>query len=226
MMEMPIVVLTNRTFPETRMLFNGVARVIANDGEEPWSREVLLGHCRDATGIMAFMPDRIDVALLDHCPRLKVIGAALKGFDNIDVEAASERGVWVTICPDLLTIPTAELAIGLMLALGRNMLTGDHEIRRQGFHGWRPRHYGAGIEGSVVGIVGFGKVGQAIAARLRGFGCQILAHDSALVSMPAHLSDNIELTTKEELLNTSDFVILALPLLASTSIPSALHGFA
>jgi len=216
MMDLPLVVLTNRTFPETRALFDGVARVIANDGEEPWPRDVLLSHCRVAAGIMAFMPDQIDGAFLDRCSRLTIIGAALKGFDNIDVEAASKRGVWVTICPDLLTIPTAELAIGLMLALGRNMLTGDREIRRQGFHGWRPRHYGAGIDGSVVGVIGFGKVGQAIAVRLRGFGCRILAHDTELDSVPEHLSDNVELATKEELLNTSDFVVLALPLLGST----------
>lgn len=216
MMDLPLVVLTNHTFPETRTLFDGVARVIANDGEEPWPRVVLLGHCRDAAGIMAFMPDQIDDAFLASCSRLTIIGAALKGFDNIDVEAASKRGVWVTICPDLLTIPTAELTIGLMLALGRNMLTGDREIRRQGFHGWRPRHYGAGIDGAVVGVLGFGKVGQAIAARLCGFGCQILAHDSELASVPDHLSDNVKLATREELLNTSDFVVLALPLLAST----------
>lgn len=216
MTELPLVVLTNRTFPETRKLFDGVARVIANDNAEPWSRDILLGHCRHATGIMAFMPDQIDAGFLENCPTLKIIGAALKGFDNIDVEAASQRGVWVTICPDLLTIPTAELAIGLMLALGRKMLTGDHEIRRQGFYGWRPCHYGVGIHGSVVGVVGFGQVGQAIAGRLRGFGCRILAHDSAISAPPAHLKDAVDLTTKEDLLRLSDFVILALPLLTST----------
>jgi len=216
MTELPLVVLTNRTFPETRTMFSGVARVIANDNEEPWSRDVLQEHCRDAVGIMAFMPDKIEAAFLDNCPKLKVIGAALKGSDNIDVKAASARGVWVTICPDLLTIPTAELAIGLMLALGRNMLKGDDEIRRQGFHGWRPRHYGVGIDGATVGIIGFGKVGRAIAARLRAFGCRILAHDSALTVTSADLKDKVEATTKEELLRASDFVVLALPLLTST----------
>ncbi|MDP2358258.1 MAG: NAD(P)-dependent oxidoreductase [Beijerinckiaceae bacterium] len=216
MTELPLVVLTNRTFPETRKMFNGVARVIANDNEEPWPSEILQEHCRDAVGIMAFMPDQINGAFLDRCPKLQVVGAALKGFDNIDVDAASARGVLVTICPDLLTIPTAELAIGLMLALGRNMLTGDDEIRRQGFHGWRPRHYGVGIDDATVGIIGFGKVGQAIAARLRGFGCQILAHDSAITVTSGNLSHDVEATTKEGLLRVSDFVVLALPLLTST----------
>jgi phosphonate dehydrogenase len=216
MTDLPLVVLTNRTFPETRTLFDGIAQVIANENEEPWPRDVLIEHCRNAAGVMAFMPDQIDGAFLDQSPKLKVVGAALKGFDNIDVMAASARGVWVTICPDLLTTPTAELAIGLMLALGRNMLTGDREIRQQGFHGWRPRLYGAGIAGSVVGILGFGKVGKSIAARLRGFDCKILAHDSTQDCSAAETGDFVEMTTKDELLKESDFVVLALPLLTST----------
>lgn len=214
--ELPLVVLTNQTFPETRAIFDGIARVVANDANEPWPLEILREHCRDAAGIMAFMPDRIDAAFIEGCPKLKVVGAALKGFDNIDVEAASARGVWVTICSDLLTIPTAELAIGLMLALGRNMLAGDSEIRRSGFHGWRPRHYGVGIAGSSVGIVGFGKVGQAIATRLSCFGCRMQACDSALDRLPSNLVPSCELVPLDKLLATSDFVVLALPLLAST----------
>ncbi|PPD26954.1 MAG: hydroxyacid dehydrogenase [Hyphomicrobium sp.] len=214
--ELPLVVLTNRTFPQTRAMFDGIARVVANDDSEPWPRDVLLEHCLDASGIMAFMPDRIDADFLERCPKLRVVGAALKGFDNIDVAAATARGVWVTICSDLLTVPTAELAIGLMLALGRNMLAGDREIRRAGFHGWRPRHYGIGIAGATVGVVGFGKVGLAIAARLSGFGCRILAHDSAQAETRSASNPDVELVPFDELLRVSDFVVLALPLLAST----------
>lgn len=212
----PVVVLTNATFPETRAMFDGIARVIANDGTEPWSPDALRQHCREASGMMAFMPDRIDGAFLDGCPKLKVVGAALKGFDNIDVEAATARGIWVTICLDLLTIPTAELAIGLMLALGRNMVAGDREIRQSGFRGWRPRYYGVGLEGAVVGIVGFGKVGQAIAGRLTGFGCRIMAHDTACQLIPPQLAGHVELAELHALLRISDFVVLTLPLLAST----------
>jgi phosphonate dehydrogenase len=216
MTELPVVVLTNATFPETRAMFDGVAHVVANDGGEPWSAAILEAHCRNAAGMMAFMPDRIDEAFLDRCPKLKVIGAALKGFDNIDVHAATARGVWVTICNDLLTIPTAELTIGLMLALGRRMLIGDREIREAGFHGWRPRHYGIGLDGAAVGIVGFGKVGQAIAERLSGFRCRISAHDISGQEIPSHLDGRVTLTGLSELLASSDFVVLALPLVPST----------
>lgn len=214
--QLPLVVLTNRTFQQTRAMFDGIARVDANDGDEPWPRDVLLDRCRDAAGIMAFMPDRIDAAFLENCAKLEVVGAALKGFDNIDVEAASARGIWVTICSDLLTIPTAELAVGLMLALGRDMLAGDREIRRAGFHGWRPRHYGIGIDGATVGIVGFGKVGQAIATRLSGFGCRLLAYDTSGQGAVPPCAGAVERASLAGLLGAADFVVLALPLTAST----------
>ena len=145
MTKSPLIVLTSRVFPETRAMLERVARVVANEGSEPWSQDEVIERCREATGLMAFMTDRIDRAFLERCPQLKVIGAALKGYDNIDVDAARERGVQVTIVPDLLTEPTAELAIGLMIALGRHIPLGDAGIRRQGFAGWRPQLYGTGI---------------------------------------------------------------------------------
>lgn len=216
MSQLPLVVLTNVTFPETRALFNGIARVAANDQTEPWSDETLRVHCREAHGIMAFMTDSIDGDLLEACPNLRVIGAALKGFDNIDVAAASKRGIWVTICEDLLTVPTAELAIGLMLSLGRHMSRADREIREHGFSGWRPKHYGSGLEGARVGIVGFGRVGQAIAERLFGFGCQVSAFDGSEAQFPERLAALVVRRGLHEVIADSDFLILALPLTAAT----------
>lgn len=216
MSDLPLVVLTNATFPETRRLFDGVAHLVANDQCEPWDEDTLRTKCREAFGVMAFMTDRIDAEFLNACPRLRVIGAALKGFDNIDVAAATTRGVWVTICEDLLTIPTAELAIGLMLTLGRHLLKGDREIRENGFRGWRPVLYGTGLHGSDVGIVGFGKVGQAIAERLAGFGCRISAFDSSETPFPARFDGVVRRSDLKPLLAQSDFVVLALPLTTET----------
>lgn len=216
MTALPTVVLTNLTFPETRAMFDGIARVIANDRHEPWQDDVLRQHCREAAGIMAFMTDRIDEDLLASCPYLRVVGAALKGFDNIDVAAATAQGVWVTICDDLLTVPTAELAIGLMLSLGRHMIQGDREIRERGFKGWRPVHYGVGVHGARVGIVGFGKVGQAIAERLTGFGCHIAAFDASSEAFPHRFAASVVRSNLRDLLKQSDFVVLALPLSSDT----------
>lgn len=212
----PKVFVTNRCFPETVDILSDVADVDVNMEFEPLPQEDLLARARDATGLMAFMPDRIDAAFLAQCPRLRVIGAALKGFDNIDVAAAQDAGVWVTIVPDLLTAPTAELAIGLMLGLGRQMLAGDQIIRRHGFHGWRPTLYGKGLAGQTVGIVGYGCVGRAIAERLRGFGCTLLAYDRDAPAADRAAADVARMVDLVTLVASSDYVVLALPLLDST----------
>ncbi|MDC7788445.1 NAD(P)-dependent oxidoreductase [Rhodoplanes sp. TEM] len=215
-MSLPRVVITNQPFPETVALLAPHAQLDVNGSPEPWTPEEVRDRCREATGLLAFMTDRIDAGFLDACPSLRVIGAALKGYDNIDVAAAAARGVTVTIVPDLLTVPTAELAIGLMLALGRHIVAGDRDIRRNGFSGWRPRLYGAGLAGATVGILGFGKVGQAIAARLVPFGCRLLAHDASVTTIAPPLDAAVTLAGRDMLLRDSDVVVLALPLTADT----------
>lgn len=197
------IVATNRVFAETRALFDGRAEFMAPEGETPLSGAALRDALADGQGMMAFMTDRVDAALLADCPRLRVIGAALKGHDNIDLAAAERAGVTVCIVPDLLTVPTAELAIGLMLALGRQIIAADRTIREAGFAGWRPCFYGTGIAGTTVGIVGHGAVGRAISARLAGFDCRILTHDPARGDAADDLGG---------VLAASDWVILAAPL--------------
>lgn len=206
------IVASNRVFPETRSLFPEDAEFVSSVSDEPLGRAGILAAARDADALMAFMTDRVDRDLLAACPRLKVVGAALKGHDNIDLEAATEAGVWVTIVPDLLTVPTAELAIGLVLALGRHIVEADATMRTGGFDGWRPRFYGTGLAGATIGLVGYGAVGRAIARRLAGFACTILAHD------PRGADDGIAQPAQfEELLAGADVVILCLPLTASTA---------
>jgi phosphonate dehydrogenase len=209
------IVVTNHVFPETRALLEAHAHLVVNEGDAPWPEDELMGHCRDAFGLMAFMTDRIDRQFIAACPRLRVVGAALKGYDNIDIDACTEAGVTVTIVPDLLTVPTAELAIGLMLSLGRNILVGDAAIRRDGFAGWRPTLYGAGLDGATVGILGFGLVGQAIAERLVSFGCRLLASDADTAPIPA-LAGKVEMVETDTVFAKADYLVLALPLTAAT----------
>ena len=135
-MNKPKVVLTHWVHPEIIELLREKAEVVANPGRKTLPREVLLERAKDADALMAFMPDCIDETFLKACPRLKIIGAALKGFDNFDVDACTRHGVWLTIAPDLLTIPTAELTVGLVLGITRNMLEGDRHIRSGQFAGW------------------------------------------------------------------------------------------
>ncbi len=216
MAEIPGIVVTNPVFPETRALLEESATVVVNEVLEPWSYKEVRQRCRDAVGLLAFMTDRIDAAFLAACPKLRVIGAALKGCDNIDVEAATNAGVWLTIVPDLLTVPTAELAIGPILSLGRNIVAGDLGIKKHGFHGWRAQLYGTGLAGATVGIVGFGLVGRAIAERLAGFQCQLLAYDQSASEALTRSWPYVTMASFGDVIANSDYVVLALPLTAGT----------
>jgi len=196
------VVVTQRIHPEVRDRLAAAAEVLGNDSLDPWPRARLLDCTRDAGALMVFMPDSLDDKFLSQCPRLRIIAAALKGFDNFDVSACTRRGIWFTIVPDLLTEPTAELALALMLGLARKVLAGDRLIRQGDYQGWRPILYGSGLRGSTVGIIGYGRVGRALERMLGGFECRVLHHDSA---DPAG-------TPLDDLLAQSDFVLPLLPL--------------
>lgn len=165
---------------------------------------------------MVFMPDTIDAAFLNACPNLKVVGAALKGFDNFDVEAATERGIWFTNVPELLTIPTAELTLALMLSLARNVLPGDAHIRSGEFTGWRPMLYGTGMTGATVGIIGMGAVGQALAKRLVGFETRIVYHDIAPLPPEREQELNVTYAPLPEVIASSDYLLPLTPLTPAT----------
>jgi phosphonate dehydrogenase len=165
----PKVVISSWVHPEVIHLLETSCEVVSNETRGALEKKELLRRCRDAFGLMAFMSERIDDSFLAECPNLRIVACALKGYDNFDIEACTRRGAWLTIIPDLLTAPTAELTIGLMIALGRKMLSGDRLVRSGQFGGWRPILYGQGIEGSTVGILGAGAVGggdRATACRL------------------------------------------------------------
>jgi phosphonate dehydrogenase len=190
----PRLVITQRVFPETEAILSPHAELIVG------------APARDADALMVFMSDSLDEAFLRECPNLQIVAAALKGCDNFDVEACTRLGIWFTIVPDLLTEPTAELALGLMLGLARNVLAGDRLIRSGKFQGWRPILYGTGLAGSTVGIIGFGAVGRALARMLEGFSCRVPYFDPSVADS----------TPLETLLASSDFVLPLLPLTADT----------
>ncbi len=212
-MHRPAAVVTNRAFPETLELLSGHCEVRANQADEPLPRGEILRRAADAEGLLAFMPDSIDEAFLAGCSRLRVIACALKGYDNFDIDACTRRGVWVSIVPDLLTEPTAELAIGLAIGLGRHVLGADRVVREGRFAGWRPTFYGASLDGSTVAILGAGRVGRAIARKLSGFSCEVLMTD-AVPREPAPA--NARFASMDEALARADFLILAVPLDAGT----------
>src|SRR5688572_435817 len=166
----PKIVVANWVHEEVLDLLSRVGSIEANTSREPWTKEELASRCEGATALMAFMTESVDAAFLDACPSIRMIACALKGYDNFDLAACEERGVTVSIVPDLLTAPTAELTVGLMIALGRQIVVSDKFVRSGTFNGWRASFYGTGLDKSRVGIAGMGAVGRAVAARLTGFG--------------------------------------------------------
>lgn len=212
----PKVVLTHWVHPEIIEMLETVADVVPNDTRDTLPRAEVLRRAQDADALMVFMPDSIDAAFLDACPKLRVVGAALKGYDNFDVDACTRRGIWFSIVPDLLTIPTAELTIGLLLGLTRHVLAGDGRIRSGAFGGWRPELYGCGLTGRTLGIIGMGAVGRAIAKRLAGFDMQLVYSDKNALDPELERAWGARRVTLDELLAASDFVVPMLPMTAET----------
>ena len=179
--------------------------VIANSSRKTWSREQVLAAARHCDALMAFMPDSVNEAFLTECPHLKIVAAALKGPDNFDINACTRRGVWFTLVPDLLTVPTAELAIALLLGITRRVLEGDDHVRSGEFRGWRPELYGTGLSGRTAGIIGMGAVGRAISIRFSAFGVRVIFADPRKVTLPRGVvAEQLDL---DSVIEQSDFLM-------------------
>jgi phosphonate dehydrogenase len=212
----PRVVLTHWVHPEVLELLGGECEVVPQREREVLPAEEVRRRCRDSRAVIMCMADSLDESFLEACPRLVIVAAALKGYDNFDIAACTRRGVWFANVPDLLTTPTAELAVALLLGLGRNVLPGDQSIRAGKFAGWRPTLYGTGLSGRTVGLVGMGALGRAVARRLIAFEVTLLYTDPAPLAPDEPLRGQVSRVELPDLLSRSDYIILLAPLTADT----------
>lgn len=212
----PRVFITHRVHDSVLAKLEQRCEVITNQSAATLPAAEVIAHAAKADAMMVFMPDQVSEEFLAACPQLKVIGAALKGYDNFDVEACTRHGVWLTFVPDLLTVPTAELTIGLTIGLIRHVRAADEYVRSGQFKGWQPMFYGLGIAGATVGIVGMGPIGQAVATRLKGWGATLLYSQPDALPVADEEALGVTRKTLEALLAQSDIVILALPLTKHT----------
>jgi glyoxylate reductase len=190
------------------------ARVDLWAGDLPPPYEELRRHAETADGLICLLTDRVDRALIDASVRLRIISNVAVGFDNIDVAAATARGIPVGNTPGVLTETTADLAFALMLAAARRIPEADRFVRDGRWRTWDPNLLlGYDVAGATLGIIGFGKIGQAVARRAGGFGMRVLFTSGRNATPGTVGATSVDLDT---LLRESDFISLHVPLTRET----------
>lgn len=186
------------------------------DKEGAPDKNELYAHLKDAEGLLSGIPIRVDEELMKAAPKLKVISNYAVGYDNIDVPAATQRGICVTNTPDVLTAATADLTFALILASARRVIEANAFLRSGKWRVWGPELLvGREVTGSTLGIVGMGKIGEAVAKRALGFDMKILyTNRNRRPEVERNL--NAVYVPLEELLEKSDFVSLHCPLTPQT----------
>lgn len=175
--------------------------------------EELMGRVGSVDGIVAGVYDPVDEAVMEAAPRLKVISNCAVGYDNIDVAAATARGIVVTNTPGVLTETTADLAFGLLLAAARRLAEGDRYVRAGRWNRFQMMLLlGADVHGKTLGVAGLGRIGQAVARRGRGFGMEVIYTKRGPLEPAVEAELQARRVDKANLLRESDFLVLCLPL--------------
>jgi len=203
--------------PGTAPLTDAGLRVVANDDDRVLDPAELRELVADADALICTLSDRVDEAVLDAAPRLRVVANVAVGFDNVDVAAARARGVEVTTTPDVLTEATADLTWALALAASRRLGEGERLVRTGTWPGWAPTQLlGQPVWGGRMGIVGLGAIGRAVARRARGFGMQVAYSNRRRVAPEVEAELGLVALDLDELFETSDVVSLHAPLSPAT----------
>jgi len=200
-----------KVFVTRRLPFEALDRLRETHEVDEWPGDLpptpaeMQAGVADAEGLLSLVTDRVDAAVLDAAPRLKAIANMAVGTDNIDLDAAAERGIPVGNTPDVLTDATADLAFALLLALARKIVPGAAKVRDGEWRTWEPAgDLGADLAGATLGVIGWGRIGQAVARRAEGFGMDVV-HSSRSSGVPL-----------DDLLARADFVSVHTPLTPHT----------
>ncbi len=206
----PRLLVTRAVFPEVTALLAAHFELESNPDDALWSRDDLLARVRDKEALYVVASDRIDAALLDAAPRLRIVATGSVGVDHVDLDACRERGVIVTNTPDVLTEATADLAWALLMAAARRVRESGDWLRDGHWKRWAwDQFLGLDVHGATLGIVGMGRIGSAVARRARGFGMKILYHNRGVAPNEAELgATRVGL---EALLREADHVVLVVP---------------
>ena len=211
------VLVTKRIYPEAVELLKQHAEVDYVDSDDGLSAEELARRLRGKQAVVSQLTDRFDAAAIEGLEGVRSISNVAVGFDNIDVAAATRKGILVTNTPDVLTDTTADFAFALLMATARRVVEGHHYVHSGQWRKWYiDLLVGHDIHHRAMGIFGMGRIGQAMAKRAGGFSMRVLYHDAMRAPADLEKSLNLEFASAEDLLRQSDFVSLHVPLLPET----------
>ena len=212
-MSKPAVLVARAVFPETLARLREHFVVEDNPEDRIWGRDELIQRLQGKQGAFLFGAERIDAGLLAACPQLRAACNMTVGYNNLDVPACTAAGVLCTNTPDVLTETTADFGFALMMAAARRMAESEHFLRRGEWTKWRYDMFtGSDVHGATLGILGMGRIGQAIARRgALGFGMQVIYHNRSRLAPEQEAPLGARHVDKATLLREADHLVLVLP---------------
>ncbi|MEJ8853856.1 D-glycerate dehydrogenase [Variovorax robiniae] len=212
-MSKPKVLVARGIFPETIARLEEHFEVESNQADALWTKAELIARLQGKAGMFSSGTERIDAEVLDACPGLKIVSNMSVGYNNLDVDAMTARGVLGTNAPDVLTETTADFGFALLMATARRIAESEHFLRAGKWTKWAYDMFsGADIHGSTLGIIGMGRIGQGIARRgAHGFGMKVIYHNRSRLDASMEAECKASYASKEDLLKTADHVVLVVP---------------
>ena len=211
-MAKPRILVTREVFDEVLEYLGQHFEVSSNQDDRPFNASELASALAEKDGAMTALTDRIDGALLARCPRLKAVCNIAVGFNNFDIPALSARGVLATNTPGVLDAATADFTWALILATARRLTEAEAWLRAGEWKGWKLKQFlGMDVQGATLGVVGMGRIGQAVAKRARGFDMPVLYYNRTRLAPELERECNASHATLDELLAHADIVTLHTP---------------
>ena len=214
----PRILVTRAIFPEVAQRLSKYFEVESNADDADWSADEVARRLQDKAGALTFGLERINAELLAKCPALKICANMTVGYNNFDLDAMTAAGVLGTNAPDVLTETTADFGFALLMATARRVTESEHFLRAGKWTRWNYEMFsGAEVHGSTLGIIGMGRIGQAIARRAAfGFGMRVIYHNRSQLDAATEAACRASYVSKHELLQTADHVMLVVPYSAAS----------
>jgi len=209
----PKIIIARTVFPEVVTRLQQYFDVTDNQADVAWSKAEWTERLSQHVGAFSMGIDPVDESVLQACPQLKICANMSVGYNNLDVPAMTRHGVLATNAPDVLTETTADFGFALMMAAARRVTESEHFLRAGQWKQWRYDLFaGAEVHGSTLGIMGMGRIGQAIARRgAHGFGMQVIYHNRSRLAPDTEAASGARYVGKDELLQSADHLVLVVP---------------